>query len=429
MKRFFFTAIAIAAVAVSCTKSGLLESPQTYETPITFEPYTGKAPITKATEAINETIQTEGFSVLGFTEAANSTTITTTEDPWLDKDVAMVDGAWTYTGAMYWQDNAELTFFAYGNNAGSYFAPTSGSTSKIEYTYAVDGNIYNQKDLVISPMMQNCKNGDANGSFDGTSTSSSVNIQLYHVLSRVGFKLKTEGTTGVDVLIKNVTLKGKGKSSVDFNLSTAVRLEEGSSTTVVKYANDAIDEVESPVTGDSNLSYSIFNSDYAKGKDTNPTAPYEGFITTSTTSSTTTPIAIWKNCVFESGAIDVNDKDDNSANDDVVISELLNKETGAIAEPTADASETIKNEYNTLLAAKNGRYLMIAPQTMQNAVVEVVYQLDDATEQLATLSLNTFAFNAGKAYEFVFTVSTTSVGFSVTVDPWTDGADEDFDLN
>ena len=71
MKRFFFLTIALAAAAISCTKSGLLESPQTYENPIEFEPYAGKAPVTKATEVLTDDIKESGFHVVGFVEGTD----------------------------------------------------------------------------------------------------------------------------------------------------------------------------------------------------------------------------------------------------------------------------------------------------------------------------------------------------------------------
>ena len=117
MKRFFFTAIAIAAVAVSCTKSGLLETPKTYQDPITFEPYSGKATLTKATVADDATIR-DGFRVIGFEETSGNITVS---DTYLRKVVKgeLSQGTdptttWDYVGDMYWPETNKMTFVAYG---------------------------------------------------------------------------------------------------------------------------------------------------------------------------------------------------------------------------------------------------------------------------------------------------------------------------
>ena len=134
MKRFFFTAITLAAVAVGCTKSGLLESPKTYEDPIPFEPYTGKATMTKATVAETTTIEQLGFSVIGFVEVDNEINAAS---PYLNKVVTKkgTDG-WTYEGAMYWPDGDELTFVAFGKNA-SVVNPVNGDYTKLTYEVPV----------------------------------------------------------------------------------------------------------------------------------------------------------------------------------------------------------------------------------------------------------------------------------------------------
>ena len=54
MKRFFFSLIALSAAAIGCTQSALLETPDQFGTEITFSPYTGRTPVTKATSVENE---------------------------------------------------------------------------------------------------------------------------------------------------------------------------------------------------------------------------------------------------------------------------------------------------------------------------------------------------------------------------------------
>ena len=390
MKRFFFTVIALAAVAVSCTKSGLLESPHTYESPISFEPYTGKAPVTKATIETSETIKS-GFRVLGFVEGTENA-ITSTS-PYLHKFVRFGDhdgdkgtaqtptpDTWFYSGAMYWPEGKELTFVAYGLNVNGTPAEAKGTNDAYlegdaagvtgqgvkfaqaandytSYTYTVGATAADHKDLVISPALRNCKSSDPSGDGPAATTNGDkvVNIRLYHVLSRIGFKLAvdndyvvkdgestTPGYSNRAITINNVSLTGNFISTGEFNLTSAVSI----SGETITYG-----EVQgTPAT----TTYSLFSGNQ---------------------SFTYTP---------------------NGA------------ETSA---------------HNITHDGEN-RYMMIIPGDPGNdAKVIVSYQIAGGAPTEVSLPLkdasgNTIEFEAGKAYEFVFTVSNVAVGFNVDVLPW-----------
>ena len=373
MKRFFFTAITLAAVAVGCTKSGLLESPKTYEDPISFEPYTGKATMTKATVVKTEHIEKAGFSVIGFEETTSGLNAT----PYLNKDVTKGDNGWTYDGAMYWPDGYELTFVAYGNNANVTY-PVGNDFTKL--TYTVPGAIADQKDLVISPVKPNCTSTKPNGIDE--ENAKAVSVRLYHALSRVGFKVKTIGVSGVAVSISDITMRGEFVTSGTFDL-TEIDVAEKT------LAYDLIDPVKGAVA------YPLFASG-------------QSFTTDGT---------------LESGS--------NEKTFDIV--------------PSTDA---------------NDRFMMIMPGAVGNVTdtedidndgdktesvspyIKVVYTLTGANPQTAIIPLlkdgNNFPFEIGKAYEFVFTVSTQAVGFDVQVGIWqpdtdknnvTDPETETFPLN
>lgn len=70
-------------------------------------------------------------------------------------------------------------------------------------------------------------------------------------------------------------------------------------------------------------------------------------------------------------------------------------------------------------AAPENRYMMIIPTTLgADACISVVYQLTDGAEQTAEISLANWKFEAGKSYDFVFKVSTSAIGFYVEVTDW-----------
>lgn len=415
MKSFFFTVIALAAVAVGCTKSGLIESPQTYEIPITFEPYTGKAPVTKATVVATADLYADGFRVIGFEQAAKSDALTGDQElfsnasAFLDRKVVAkynegnlvtdTDGktVWTYENAMYWPENKYLAFVAYGlnvNSDGSDQDTTVGldeSTCFVRgadyttFTYTVSKTVADQKDLVISPLMK-----------DKNNASGKIAVQLHHVLSRVGFKVLPSGTSGVNVVIKNINLTGKFVESGTFDLTTAVDV----STTPKSY------DVEPGAAAQNAFSYSLFGDGYALGATEKDN--YKGFVTTS--ASTAASVPVWNNCTFVKG-------------------DTFNPRTMSLPTIPVDGNGIPTDA--TQKASFNNRYLMIMPQEITGAEVEVIYHLSDDIERVATIPIGDvngdFEFEAGKAYEFVFTISTTAVGFDIVVNPWNPAAGENVD--
>ena len=447
MKRFFFTVIAFTAVAIGCTKSGLVESPMTYEDPITFEPYTGKAPVTKATVAQNEAIYS-GFRVIGFEEETSTVTTdnpygVTTTNPYLRKMVTSTDSgaSWGYNGAMYWPQTAKLTFVAYGLNfmtspvveteedqdygdvktgADDIFAMGDNYTT---FTYTVPEEVADQKDLLISPALHNCASDDASGTFD-SGKSDKVNIKFFHVLSRIGFQVRTSNTTvtgtgtTAKVSIKDVQLHGSFPTSATFNLLTAVTATstttDGSTTYTTAYT--------APTTSGTNTTmYSIFDTHATDFDD----SKHPVFITDG--SRNTKDFPIYANATYNANAI-------------------------SYVEPAS-----------TYETNKDNRYMMVLPCTVGDVTestsgddvngdgdtgdtvspyIKVVYQITDAEEQIAYIPLPqttvegepvNFTFDAGKAYEFIFTISTDAVGFTIDVSTWdtdlNDNSKTDDDIN
>lgn len=390
MKRFFFTVIALSSVAVGCTKSGLMESPQTYKEPISFEPYTGKAPVTKATIAYDSDLQTSGFRVIGFKDGAEGITTASPElKKWVSYNSGVEDGKnpWSYTGAMYWPDEGTLSFVAYGLNANGVTSSSSltadgditaapndifkmsEGNDYTSFVYSVPDNVDEQKDLVISPMLPKMNGGK-------------VSLRFYHVLSRIGFSLKTTGTDDINVIIKNIRFTGTAATTATFNLQNAVTLTETgegeNKTTTVNYSRR--------LGNATSINYSLFDSEYTKG--TNDSNKYPSFIAQSKSNSNA--VTISNN--YEFTATNFNPGDVESI-------------------PPVNQPESADNKLN--------RYMMIMPGEVTNPTIEVIYQLEDGDDMVATVELgDQYNFAAGTGYEFVFTVSTTAVGFSVKVDKW-----------
>ena len=107
MKRFIFSTIAIAAIATACTESGLIDTPDFYANEITFDPYIGKAPVTKAEDISADYLKISSkedpaFHVYAFLHKGETVDV---KNPFMDKDVwfdpnagESGSGVWRYDG-------------------------------------------------------------------------------------------------------------------------------------------------------------------------------------------------------------------------------------------------------------------------------------------------------------------------------------------
>ena len=403
MKRFFFMTIALAVAAISCTKSGLLESPQTYETPISFEPYTGKVPVTKATVVETENIQDDGFRVIGFVEDDANANAINSSSPRLKRVVTFGDHdndtdtpeEWYYHVPMYWEQGQDMTFVAYGlnvnanktavtttgdideNNTGNDNFKMAAADDYTKFTYTVPGTVAAQKDLVISPVMT-----------DNNSTKGTIAVRLYHALSRIGFSVKTEGNSASSstyVTINDVAIVGGFATSATFDLS----------------------KISAPAEGVKTLAYNLPNNEEEKPVNFTPAAPVR------------TEYQLLTAAYTNEG------------------------KTG-----TADQNNANIKTYTIYSGTEADRFMMIMPGAVGNVkdtedidedqdteelvspYIRVKYQLPSAEDETTYIPLRTntgtaddpvyenFTFAPGKAYEFVFTVSTVAVGFDVTVGIW-----------
>lgn len=386
MKRFYFIAVALTALAVGCTKSNLVELPETLETPISFEPYAGKTPTTKAsvmTGAILESYndeETPAFHVTAFIPNEYS-------KPYMDKDVwcftpssteetTPTPATWKYSGMAYWPES-KLQFVAYGLNADKEL-PAGSQTSTIEFapnsltqfTYTVSDLVSDQEDLIVADSLERA-------SLNGTA----VNLQFQHLLSKVGFSLQTNQQNDVVVTIKKVELKGNF-----FKTGTVNMLTKG-------------DDLKVATTGvATSTSYSLFgelgtdNSIVSYDPAATEGADYLCFQHVSVGPNTSTPI-------------------------------YASHTLTTVVEAGVKTNETIAVNAS---ADEDNRYMMLIPctpgTTDAKATIEVIYQLTDAEEQKAKVELPAdFVFAKGTGYEFILKVSTMAVSFQVEVIDWATG--------
>lgn len=229
MKKFIYTAIALAAVAVGCTKSNIVDVPAEQKTPIAFDTYNGRVPVTRAVEITQdniESIQVTGFHVptggsADYTKTYMNPTVTREKsgETW---------GPWGYSPLSYWPASGTLEFVAYGSNTPRAEAAAEGKLVAVDgsyanFTYTVPATVAAQQDLIAA----------GKDSYQGTTT---VTFKMKHLLSRVGFKLQTVGS-GTSVTISEVSLHGKFVNNGTVNLATetAITPKAGAGLTSADY--------------------------------------------------------------------------------------------------------------------------------------------------------------------------------------------------
>ena len=358
MKRFFFSAIALAVMTTACTESGLIDTPALYVNEISFDPYIGKSPVTKA-ESIDElylqnsSSEAPAFHVYAFLHNANETNAenVNVSKPYMSKDVWYDGESWTYEGLEYWPDNSALAFVAYNTAAESCITSQPTHTT---FEFTVSDDISSQVDLLTTLFQM--------GEVDSQDGDKKVNLVFKHLLSRVGFSvIASSPSSDVHVAIRSIKLFGDfpAVGNVDLRKTNAEGLP------FITPKADAI--VNSYTLFDAETCFEI-SSDRCVATETLPGQP-----------------------VFANTDLDL----------------------------TADEWT---ERYTTIEGATDeSRYMMIMPcEPGDNAYIEVEYQLTADIKRTAKVSLADWEFKAGYAYEFVLKVSTENIEFSAQMGGWTD---------
>ena len=361
MKRFFFSLIALAAVAASCTQSALVETPDLNGTEITFNPYTGRTPVTRATDIVKATglANAGGFQVIGFIKQGNN------ESLYMEKAVTGIptgvdDGVnWNYSGNLFWPDaesESTLSFVAYSTNALGDYTLADGTSANLitwttenkEFTFTVPNKVSEQIDLLAT-------NYQTNLSLD-TNAGGTVDLEFGHLLTKVGFKAQpTRVNDDLIIKISSLALSGTMPTQGKLNLLDAV-------------------------------------NDRGQNKTVRPTL-----------SSKTTPVA----------PVDPENPDAPEGN----LKTTYQMVEGSTPLEVECAAEAVR------LAEAGNPFMMIMPNECPDAEIQITYQLvseDRGESQVmnAIVPLGTFNFEQGKAYEFVLKISTSSIGFDVVETDW-----------
>ena len=379
MKKLIYTAIALATVAVGCTKSNIVDVPEAQKTPITFETYNGKIPVTKASEITQNDI--EEVQVTGFHIPANGTA-TYTGKPYMNPILSRTKtndtwGDWGYSPLSYWPASGSLEFVAHGTNtpraeSGAGNLVPVGDSNK-DFTYTVPTAAADQLDLIAAHVAP-------------TATAGTVTLNMKHLLSRIGFKLETVGS-GTTVAIEDIILHGtfNTTATIDLTLDNPIT-EKTATTTSYSLLPDALAFATSEASDDSK------------------TATDGGYIYKIYDTKATEPDA------------------DNR------YMMIIPQKIGTITDGLAD-------EYD--VDVDNDKTETIIPY------IEVQYSLGGVSQEPAKLPLikdvreqgaeepvwAIWSFDAGNAYEFLFRVSVSKIEFTGVVEAWDEDIDGDGDVD
>ena len=214
--------MALTAVAIGCTQSALLETPDLLGTEVSFSTYTGRTPVTKAQQIAQPDTDGNmpegaitlaaagGFNLYGLLTKEGNTSVI----GGMNNVKVTYDNGWKYGNLVYWPDassESTMSFVAYSHNAvekGS-IDENKVSISKIEFT--VKENVDDQVDFLATAYQEGCSLN--------TNTDGNVTLQFQHLLSRIGFKVET--TTDASVTIKNLSFSGRMFSQGTLNLTLA----------------------------------------------------------------------------------------------------------------------------------------------------------------------------------------------------------------
>lgn len=377
MKRFIFSAIALAVATSACTESGIIETPDTYSNPLVFDTYIGKSPVSKAVDVDLAYLQ-EG-TVPGVKLYAFKSDIGNTNSDYVDYSSSYLDGelqysnAWIYkegdkTVDAYMPSGKDLAFASYNLAANSCMAnPTSA-----EFDFVVKPNMENQVDLLVTPLTFVT---------EAAGQDTPVSLHFYHLLSRIGFKiLSTGGNSNIKINAINVCGTFPNAGHVNMKLVT------NNETRRPKIA---------PIT-DRVVDGSIYNS-----------AGYSFF------TNEQSFIIECKQCNSEKGAQQITK--DNSGNHYMMI---IPGEVGNLPD-TQDVDEDGNLTEETIAPYIEVKY--------QLGTVEKIEDWGKITEKTAKVPLavnkgteaapkwENWIFEAGKAYEFIFKITTATIEFSATV--------------
>lgn len=387
MKRFIFSTIALLVAATACTESGIIDMPEFYGNPISFDTYIGKNPMTKADnvdinylKGLDPNGNVYASAIVGAQVYAYpcESDVTNKSADIVDFGSAYLDGrllwhddpdntkdGWRYNifknntwivDEPYMPSGKDLAVVAYNLGASNGTTPCISNETATGFTFTVKDNVAEQVDLLATPLTFVSEN--VNGDTE-------VPIRFYHLLSRVGFKVLSTSSSATEIQISSIKLRGAFPKEGHVSLISAIATPS------------SIQAQENPIP--------------------------------SITAATDENKYTYEYNLFGSGEEFT-----------IASSACVGGENNPGAQPIYANKKT--ND-NTFVGNQLNRYMMIMPGSQSNLSVEVSYKLaGESITNVVNVNIGNINFRAGYAYEFILKIATAAIEFSgeVVVGDWTD---------
>ena len=186
MRRTNLYLVALSALALATGCSSDETTSENYGEAISFSAVAGKSSRAVATT----TNSIDNFKVYAFTKAstADDAAYTTYMK---GVDVTKSNGSWDYSNHQFWPATA-VNFFAVSPSNTALATVTDGANTLSTGTYTVDGTT----DLLYS------------ANVGATKSTSPVVMNFRHALSQIVFMVKNTNTSGIKVMVKDITVDG-----------------------------------------------------------------------------------------------------------------------------------------------------------------------------------------------------------------------------
>lgn len=236
MKRFIFSAIALMMAATACTESGLIDAPEFYGNAIVFDTYIGKTPMTKA-ENIDVDYLKGGAVAGAKLYAFTSKQLETPSRDYVDYDSPHLDGrlmwsnqAWGYQALKNGSWSAEEPYM-----------PTGKDLAVVAYNLKADSCI--DQDTRTSTEFDFTVNETVSEQVDllvtpltfvreNTNGDTSVPLRFYHLLSRIGFKVSANNPSDSEIVFESIEICGKFSTAGHVDMTLAMATPSTSTETI-----------------------------------------------------------------------------------------------------------------------------------------------------------------------------------------------------
>ncbi len=384
-KNLILSAMAFAALAFAgCSQDDTLKESPAVNQAIEFGTYVGRDAVSRAEDAAAlAKIKTTGFGVYAYYTGQENfatyyTNVITKPAPnfmynqkvaWgKPSGVTTGDDYWYYSPIKYWPNNEDdkVSFVAYAphnSDDANVEIPTDVDKKAPVIKFTVNNTVKNQSDLLLSKRKSE-KNIDLTKRPVGNTDDCKVKFEFTHALARIGFSV----TGAFDQVAAGGTLADGTTITIEkVILSDAAYTKSGSTYT-------------DPNTGD------FYTSGKVNVADGSWSDKIDGQCFTLTS--------------------------DNFKKESDVIQNVLSKDKQTISQLNADDS-----------------YLMVIPQSLTDLWVNIQYKVTTADGNLEngkseitnyiSKKIDSFIFEAGKAYTFNLILGMSSVKVTASVQGWT----------